>query len=116
MTIKELKQSVGYEFECNMSNEYKEYYKEYDSYDEWGCAFVWLGENIGAEYNFAIETYNDEVYTACAIYKMKFNNKADYMETDYDTFIHYDIDFNNENWEEELENAMCKAIIKFFEL
>lgn len=105
MKVKELKHSNGYEFECNMSKEYK----TYENHDEWGCAFVWFGENIGAEYNFSV----DEGESFCAIYKVEFNNKTDYMETDYDTYVHYDVNFDNNNWKEELENAMCKALIKF---
>lgn len=112
MTINELKEKDGYEFECNMSEEYK----NYDNHDEWGCAFVWIEDNIGAEYNFAIETYNDEVYKPCAIYKMEFNAENDYWETDYGTFNHYEIDFDNENWREELEDAMCESLIRFFNL
>lgn len=108
MLIKELKQNNAYEFECNMSKEYK----AYENHDEWGCAFVWLGENIGVEYNFSI----DECESFCAIYKIEFNNDTDYMETDYNTYIHYNIDFDNDNWKEELENAMCKALIKFHNL
>ena len=106
MTVEELKEEELYEFECNMSDEYKD--KETD---EWGCAFVWLND-IGVEYNFCIDSGNN----CCAIYKMEINEETDYMETDYDTFIHYEIDFDNENWEQELENAMCKALIELHNL
>ena len=113
MTVKELKKNEVYEFECNMSEEYK----DYSNHDEWGCAFVWLGD-IGVEYNFAIETNSDdnEVYTACAIYKTEINNDTGYMETDYDTFNHYDIDFNKPSWKTELEIAMCESLIEFHSL
>ena len=106
MTVEELKSNWDYEFECNMSEEYKD--KETD---EWGCAFVWLND-IGVEYNFCIDSGNN----CCAIYKMEINKETDYMETDYDKYIHYEIDFDNENWKEELENAMCEALIKFHNL
>lgn len=112
LTVEDLKREEGYEFECNMSEEYK----DYENHDEWGCAFVWLNNDIGTEYNFAIETYNDEVFTACAIYKTEINENSGYMETDYDKYVHYEIDFGNPNWKEELENAMCKALIEFFDL
>lgn len=108
MLIKELKQNEKYEFECNMSEEYK----DYKDHDEWGCACVWFGDNVGAEYNFCF----DDGENFCAIYKMSFNNAEDCIETDYDTNVHYEIDFSNENWKEELENAMCKALIKFHNL
>ena len=108
MLVKELKQNEEYEFECNMSNEYK----TYKNHDEFGCAFVWLGEEIGVEYNFAID--GGENFSA--IYKMELNHKTDYMETDYDAYIHYEVDFNNINWEKKLENAMCEALIKLHNL
>ena len=111
MTVKELKCKDGYEFECNMSVEFD----NYKYYDEWGCAYVWL-DNIGVEYNFCIDNSTNEMINCCAIYKIEMNDKTDYMETDYDTFIHYEIDFNNENWESELENAMCKALVEFYNL
>ena len=107
-TVKKLKQNKEYEFECNISEEYK----TYENHDEWGCAFVWLGENIGVEYNFCFD--NGE--SCCAIYKMELNHETDYMETDYDKYNHYDVNFNNPNWKEELENAMCEAMIKFHNL
>lgn len=112
LTVEELKLEDGYEFECNMSEEYK----HYENHDEFGCAFVWLGEKIGAEYNFAVETYNNEVNINCAIYKTEVNEDSGYMETDYDECIHYEINFDNSNWKEELENAMCKALIEFHNL
>lgn len=111
MTVKEMKANHDYSFECNMSD----WYKNYENIDEWGCAFTWYGD-IGVEYNFAVETYNNEKYTACAIYKMEFNNETENMETDYDTFVEYDIDFNDVDWIDKLENAMCEALIKFFDL
>lgn len=108
MTIQELKKEKGYSFECNIS----ESLRNEISWDEWGAYYVWLGENIGAEYNFCIDNGNN----CSAIYKMEFNHKTGYMETDYDAFMHYEIDFNSRNWKEKLENAMCKALIKFFGL
>lgn len=108
MIIRELKHKENYEFECNMSNEYA----DCTNHDEWGCAYLWLGDDIGVEYNFCFD--NGE--SCCAIYKMELNNETDYMETDYDKFNHYDIDFDNPNWKEELENAMCKTLIEFFNL
>lgn len=107
MTVLELKNRDDYEFECNICEEYKDMIT-----DEWGCSFVWLGEKIGVEYNFCIQ---DDGTNASAIYKMEYNEEVDYMETDYSEFVPYEIDFDNVNWMEDLENAMCKALIKFLE-
>lgn len=109
MIVDELKKRDGYEFECNMNVSYR----DYKDHDEWGCAYAWLGENIGVEYNFCMQGEKDN---CCAIYKVEINEKTGYMETDSSVFEHYEIDFGRGNWKEELENAMCKALIHFFEL
>ena len=106
MKVEELKKEESYSFECNMSEEYRNYI----DYDEWGCAFAWFDDKgIGVEYNFCIQ---GDRTNSCAIYKTRYNPKTDYIETDYDEFEHYEIDFDNPNWIEELENAMCKALIE----
>ena len=89
-----------YEFECNIDKSYKDM-----KTDEWGAAFVWLSENIGVEYNFCI----DESNNCSAIYKTEMNDEG-YMETDYSSFIHYEIDFDDTDWQEKLKNAMCNAL------
>ena len=88
-----------YEFECNIE------ILEEDCVDIWGAAFVWLGDNIGVEYNLCI----DENGNNCsAIYKMQMN--GDYMETDYSSFIHYEVDFDDADWKNTLRNIMCNAL------
>lgn len=109
LIVEELKLNTDYKFECKLTKEYKD-----NKYDEWGCAFVWLG-NMGAEYNFCIDNSTNKMINQCAIYKTEIDSD-NYIETDYTTFVHYEIDFDNENWKEELENAMCKALIWFFNL
>lgn len=87
-----------YEFECNIE-------KTDGDIDEWGAAFVWLGEDIGVEYNLCI----DGNYNCSAIYKMQMNNDG-CMATDYSSFIHYEIDFDDVDWEDKLKDAMCDAL------
>ena len=106
MEIADLKTKDGYKFENYIIKEFK----TYTDHDEWGVAFVWLND-IGVEYNFCI----DNGYNSCAIYKTKLNTQG-YMETDYSTFSHYEVNFNNDNWMEKLENKMCEALMEFFEL
>lgn len=110
MKIKELKSKEEYNYECYIFNEYK----NYNNNDEWGCAFVWL-DNIGVEYNYCIDEKTNKT-NYCAIYKMELNPDTEKFDTDHCTFIYYEIDFNNLNWKNELENAMCEALIKFFDL
>ena len=105
MTVTELKKKSGYSFECNMSEEFK----DYEQWDEWGCAQVWL-DNVGAEYNFCI----DNGLNCSAIYGMMYNEELGYAETDYSDCEHYEIDFNSPTWAEDLENAMCNALIGLF--
>lgn len=117
MKVQELKNKDGYEFECNISEEYKNMVT-----DEWGCAYMWLDGKIGVEYNFCIQ---DDGTNCSAIYKMEYNKYTDYngeiteesWETDvFSRFVHYEIDFNDTEWEQSLENAMCMALIKLFDL
>ena len=93
-----------------MSIDYKinmdESYKNYSDIDEWEMAVVWVGR-YGAEYNFCLE--NGDNYSA--IYFMKYNDETDYWDTDHDCFKHYEIDFNNPNWEKDLEKAMYDFVI-----
>ncbi len=112
MTIKELKERKNYEFECSISK--RNVLADY--YDEWGCAFVSAGEDKIAEYNFCIDNTTNENINCSAIYKVDYNDKTGYIETDSSTFIHYEIDFDKVDWKEKLEDAMCEALIKFFNL
>lgn len=107
--IRELQSKKEYDFECNMSEEFA----KYDAYEEWGCASVWLGNNIGAEYNFCVE---DDGTNLSAIYKVELNPTTNCMETDGSTFIPCTIDFANPNWKTALEVSMCQALIQFFDL
>lgn len=117
MTIKELKGNLGYNFHCNIIK--REALKEIantDCYDEWGCAYVSLGETMSVEYNLCIDNTTNENINESAIYRVDYNEEYDEYETDCNEFIHYEIDFDNPKWKQKLENAMCEALIKFFEL
>lgn len=122
MTIKELQNRNDYYFHCDITK--RNMLKRIDNtdfFDEWGCAFVsledaTLGEEIGVEYNLCIDKTTDEYRDCSAIYKVDYNEKDNCIETDYNKYIHYEIDFNNPKWKKELENAMCKALIEFFEM
>lgn len=110
MNIKEFQQLEGYQFECNLNKE--TYGDKHSSYDEWGCAYIWLREEIGVEYNLCV----DGKENCSAIYKMELNKEIDYMETDTDIFVHYEIDFDDDDWKKKLEDAMCQAMINMFGL
>ena len=115
MTIKELKSNTLYHFECQIKKE--EVLKEIAStnyFDEWGCAYASLGEEMGAEYNLCIDNTIGTSENCSAIYKTDYNKQEDCIETDCSRFIHYEIDFDNPEWEKELENAMCEALIEFY--
>ena len=112
MTIKELKNNNNYSFYCDITKvRILKEIADTDCFDEWGCAYVSLGEEAGVEYNLCVD--NGE--NCSAIYRVDHNEKNDCIETDYSKFVHYEIDFNNPKWKKKLENAMCKALIKFFE-
>lgn len=117
MTIKELKRNKEYYFNCDiMKRRILKEIKETDYFDEWGCAFLGIGEDKGVEYNFCIDNTTDENINASAIYKVDFNEDKDCIETDYSVYVGYEIDFNNPKWKKELENAMCEALIEFYNL
>ncbi|MBO5828885.1 MAG: hypothetical protein J6R59_10610 [Paludibacteraceae bacterium] len=117
MTIKELKQKEEYSWYCNAVKErVLEEIADTNCFDEWGFAYVSFGDNIGVEYNLCIDNTTSENINCSAIYRTDYNEEEDCIETDTSTFVHYEIDFNNPKWKEKLENAMCEALIKFFEL
>lgn len=121
MTIKKLKNRNDYCFHCDLTK--RKTLKEINDmefFDEWGSAFVLLedailGEEIGVEYNLCVDKTTGEYRDCSAIYKVDYNKKNNCIETDYSKYIHYEIDFNNPNWKKKFENAMCKALIEFFE-
>ena len=113
MNIKELKNNAEYYFQCDIKK--RKVLKEIadtDCFDEWGCAYVSVGDKLGVEYNLCVDSGEN----CSAIYKTDYDEENDYIETDCSTFIHYEIDFDNLKWKKELEDAMCEALIKFFEL
>lgn len=111
MTLKELKKDSLYLFGCYYSKRgaMKEI-KKYEVCDIWGFAELTIG-NKGVEYNFHIDNSTNEAINSSAIYRMYFNKKEDYWETDYDNFVYYEIDFNDKDWKKQLEIAMCQVLI-----
>lgn len=95
-----------YEFELNMD----ESYDDIVNIDEWGCAFLYGENGNGVEYNFCRELFLSEYSDCSAIYYFK---DEEYLSTNYDEYVHYEIDFDNDNWKQELKNAMIKALKHF---
>ena len=89
------------EFKLNINDTYK----NFNNIDEWGCAFV-FDENDGVEYNYCRD--NNEDYSAIYYFA-----SDEYLSTNYDEFVHYEIDFNNENWQLELKREMEKVLKHF---
>lgn len=107
LNVNELKQLSGYEFGCNMTEELR----NYNTYDAWGCAFIWV-DNIGVEYNFCVD--NGE--NCSGIYRMEWHQKDNETYTDYSCSHHYEIDFNDNTWEHKLEDEMCQTLIDMYML
>ena len=116
MTIKELKKTEGYSFQCNVAKRILKEIADTDYFDAWDCAYVSISDEIGVEYNLCIDNTTNENINCSAIYKTNYYAEGDYIETDTSTYNHYEINFDNPKWKAELENAMCKALIEFFEL
>lgn len=90
-----------------------ESYADIDCIDEWGMIQVWLEDKgIGAEYNYCVETYKGEKLNSCAFYFMWEDKEADNWKTDWNDYEHYEIDFNNTRWKEDIVEAMKEFIIK----
>lgn len=90
------KQLFSYEFELNISDEYK----NFTDHSEWGAAFVWFDNGVGAEYNFCIQNGKN----SSAIYRMRLRNGE--WDTDYSDFRHYEIRFEDPDWAEALKKEM----------
>ena len=100
---KETKKNNTYEYEINIDESYAN-----TETDEWGAAFLWLNDDHGVEYNFAIDSGTN----CSAIYKLDIS--GEYAETDTSTFSHYEIDFNNKDWKLELVKEMTKVAKQFW--
>lgn len=98
-------------FDCRITDEYA----TYDNHDEWGCAYAWINDISGVEYNFCIECCSEsEIVNSSAIYRMSYNEEEGIMETDYNSYIHYEIDFRDREWKRKLKEAMYNAFESFF--
>lgn len=100
---------MNYEFDLQINDSYK----DIEDIEEWGCAFLWLDDNRGVEYNFCIDNSTNEHINCSAIYPAYVNSEG-YMENDTSWWIHYEIDFNEPQWREKLEMAMFKAAKKYY--
>lgn len=101
------KNKNNYKFECMLHP----LYANETCLDEWGVACLFNeSETQGVEYNFCV----DGGKNLSAIYKMEYSESTDYMVTDPNQFVHYEIDFSSPNWEKELKDAMINAFEHFF--
>lgn len=102
MTVEELKNNPKYEFECNIN---PSNYIGKNTYDDWGAGFIWIND-VGVEYNIC-KDYGEDL---SAIYYTEIGDDG-YMHTSYSLFVPYEIDFNDPNWEENFETALCNGMI-----
>ena len=90
-----IKGNSKYHYEINIDESYGE-----GIVDEWGAAFVWNRNGVGAEYNICYDGKDE----CSVIYKM------DEDSTDPTTYHHYEIDFTEDDWKEKLINAMIECV------
>lgn len=83
--------------------------KNEDCCDYWGAGFAWY-KNYGVEYNFCV----DGEENASAIYLMRYNPNMDYMETDHDKYIHYEIIFEEKDWKERFLEKMGMVLLNYY--
>lgn len=105
ITREQIKNDPRYEFEIAIDESILE---EGDT-DIWGMGYVWFAD-AGVEYNYCMDSGDN----CCAIYKMEYNKETDYWDTDYNTYIHFEIPFKKKNWEKLFVNAMIDALVSFY--
>jgi len=70
--------------------------KNEDCCDYWGAGFAWY-KNYGVEYNFCVD-----------------GEENDYMETDHDKYIHYEINFEEKDWKERFLEKMGLVLLNYY--
>ena len=93
----------GYEYEINID----ESKVDKSCIDEWGAAYLWIDDDHGVEYNLCYDNGECE----SAIYKALY---TEYLETDYNSFSAYEIDFSDKDWKEKLVDEMERVALEFF--
>jgi len=83
-----------------------------DYVDIWGAATLWIDDSRGVEYNYSYDTQT----CSSAIYKWEDNGEDDKDILDTSTFIDYEVDFNDSEWQQKLVNAMEMAAKEFFRI
>ena len=94
-------------FNFHFSDEIIDMYMDKENIDEWGVATVTIDGLYGAEYNICIEDGNNE----SAIYFQELDEN-NFWQTDFSNYKHYEIDFNNPNWKEDLKKEMKNYLLK----
>lgn len=94
-------------FNFHFSDEIIDMYMDKENIDEWGVATITIDGLYGAEYNICIEDGNNE----SAIYFQELDEN-NFWQTDFSNYKHYEIDFNNPNWNEDLKKEMKEYLLK----
>ena len=97
----------SYDFRCIFDDEIIKEYNDKKDIDEWGCALVTINDKYGAEYNLCIE--DGKNYSA--IYFQECDENG-IWQTDFTYSKHYEVDFSNPNWKQELQREMKQYVIK----
>lgn len=98
---------MKYVFWSDFSDEIINEYMNRENMDEWGVATVTINGLYGAEYNICI----DNGYNESAIYFQE-KDENGFWQTDFSSCKHYEINFNNSNWKEDLEKEMKNYLLK----
>lgn len=99
-----------YEFRSIFDDEIIKEYNNKQNIDEWGYALITINNKYGAEYNLCIEDGNN--YSA--IYFQECDEKG-IWQTDFTDCKHYEVDFLNPIWKNNLEEEMKKYLINILE-
>lgn len=110
--------SDKFEFDILSSivSDIREVIENEDSIDTWGDIEVFSDEyGIGLDYNLCIDNSDGDMDNESAFYVMRFDPETGYYDTDYDDFVHYEIDINNPEWKSDMKKFATDYLQKIID-
>ena len=78
-----------------------------------GAAYAWFhtdNVNIGVEFEYYVQGETN----SSAIYFMEYDEKYDDMMTDHSNYVHYEVDFSDEDWQKHLTEQMYILLLQYY--
>lgn len=87
--------------------------KNHECYDSWGLA-EYGNNDVAVDYNLCIDNSTEETENCSAFYKIVNEGNGVWYHDNCSKWYHYEIDFNDEYWEQKLEEAAKLAFDYLF--